>query len=122
MRPWCDQERTNGTVVCGPMPGWVEQLRVRVLRVRRVFCGRSAKSVPEAPESGIASSGQVCVRARRCSSRARISGRNSLRERLRGRDHQVAQLTEPGPFRVDCPLPSGHRGLQRLAVRRRRVA
>jgi hypothetical protein len=45
-------------------------------------------------------------------------------ERLRSRDQQVAELAEPGPFRVDCSLACSDKCLQCLAftacARRRR--
>ena len=36
-------------------------------------------------------------------------------QRLRSRDQQITQLTEPGPFCVDGSLASSHKCLQRLA-------
>ena len=93
IRPWCDQESTSCAAACGPTPGWSSScgasLRVSVSisrassRSSAVSCsdaaGDRAQREQAAAQLGVALGRAGRVAARRCSSRARVSGRSSLR-------------------------------------------
>jgi hypothetical protein len=128
MRPGCDQERTSCAAACRPTPGWSSScgasLRVSVsisraswrssavsCRTRRAI-ERSASVLPRSSGSR-RPVGRVA--ASRCSSRARVSGRSSLRHGSGLVISSSAQLAESGPFGVDCAFACGHQDLQRLA-------
>ena len=92
IRPWCDQERTSCAAACGPTPGCTSScgasLRV-IVSISRASSRSSAvscstrraieRSASMLPRSSGSRRPPGRVAARRCSSRAGVSGRSSLR-------------------------------------------